>query len=710
MAQIKINVYTPALDLVGIIEDYESASITRSFYEAGQWSVTINKNLPNADLLQKGYYVQFGSDPRDAGKITTVQQNIDEGGKGSQKLVVSGLDLRAMFSQRSVMQINDVDQFYLSDDAETVIKTLISDQCGATCTNSNRVFPNLAVAANQGRGETYTVSAKYTDLYAECATAAIQSLVGWYVSIDHVNKTFIMDCEIGLDRSAAQSVNPLCLFSPDMDSLKSASFVDDVSTFRNLVYVGGDGRGAARVIHTGYDTTEPTGFNRYEMFRDASNVSTPAALNAEAQALLKQYNQTYELDGDVLALSPYVYKEQYNVGDICTVKFGDVNLNVRILDITQSWSWGEYSITSTWGKSINTLSGQISALSTGASRKSSGSEVGTNVSGMKNGVMSYDLSSADHTMDGSECFYNVLEIIGALTANRTFTFYRDSARGYGTKKYTLLICAIANTGTRTITFTTGVGSDLVVEINATHANELYEIFVLSNGNVIGNLQTVKSTIADADEVGGNNSEDSFKWVKWTWTTVKKNFDPRYMSDAYLSPLLCMSLGLPFNKSVTPIAVGTYPYGVAFDGTNIWVANYGSNNVSKINVSTNTVAATVSVGAAPHGVAFDGTNIWVTNYNSGNVSKINVSTNTVAATVSVGTAPVGVAFDGTNIWVANYSSNNVSKINVSTNTVTATVSVGASPIGVAFDGTNIWVANYSSNNVSKINAKTNGVFA
>jgi YVTN family beta-propeller protein len=77
-------------------------------------------------------------------------------------------------------------------------------------------------------------------------------------------------------------------------------------------------------------------------------------------------------------------------------------------------------------------------------------------------------------------------------------------------------------------------------------------------------------------------------------------------------------------------VGTAPVGVAFDGTNIWVANYGGTTVSKINVSTNTVTATVSVGASPIGVAFDGTNIWVANYSSNNVSKINAKTNGVFA--------------------------------------------------------------------------------
>ena len=72
-------------------------------------------------------------------------------------------------------------------------------------------------------------------------------------------------------------------------------------------------------------------------------------------------------------------------------------------------------------------------------------------------------------------------------------------------------------------------------------------------------------------------------------------------------------------------------------------------------------STVSVGTGPAGIAFDGTHIWVTNDSSNNVSKIDISTNQVVATVSVDTNPWGIAFDGTHIWVANWGSNNVSKI-------------------------------------------------
>jgi YVTN family beta-propeller protein len=61
--------------------------------------------------------------------------------------------------------------------------------------------------------------------------------------------------------------------------------------------------------------------------------------------------------------------------------------------------------------------------------------------------------------------------------------------------------------------------------------------------------------------------------------------------------------------------------MAFDGTNIWVANYGTNTVSKLKPNDGTVAGTFPVGGNPIGVAFDGANIWVANAGGNMVTKL-----------------------------------------------------------------------------------------
>src|ERR1700680_3023816 len=66
------------------------------------------------------------------------------------------------------------------------------------------------------------------------------------------------------------------------------------------------------------------------------------------------------------------------------------------------------------------------------------------------------------------------------------------------------------------------------------------------------------------------------------------------------------------NQTTAFAVGVNPEGVAFDGANIWVANNGSNTVTKLRASDGANLGTFAVGGGPEGVAFDGANIWVTN--------------------------------------------------------------------------------------------------
>src|SRR3989304_8020470 len=79
-----------------------------------------------------------------------------------------------------------------------------------------------------------------------------------------------------------------------------------------------------------------------------------------------------------------------------------------------------------------------------------------------------------------------------------------------------------------------------------------------------------------------------------------------------------------HHSSSTFMVGFYPYGVAFDGANIWVTNSGSVSVTKLRASDGMVIGTYAVGFAPRGVAFDGTNIWVVNYDSGTVTKFYTS--------------------------------------------------------------------------------------
>jgi len=116
--------------------------------------------------------------------------------------------------------------------------------------------------------------------------------------------------------------------------------------------------------------------------------------------------------------------------------------------------------------------------------------------------------------------------------------------------------------------------------------------------------------------------------------------------------------------------GTFPIGITIDSIgNIYTANQGSSNVSKITQSgVSTLFA--SVGLTPKGITIDSAeNLYTPNLNNDNVSKVTpLGISTILGSTDI--QPSAIAIDNLgNIYTANQSGNNITKITplgVSTN--------------------------------------------
>ncbi|WP_083918742.1 beta-propeller fold lactonase family protein [Rudaea cellulosilytica] len=170
----------------------------------------------------------------------------------------------------------------------------------------------------------------------------------------------------------------------------------------------------------------------------------------------------------------------------------------------------------------------------------------------------------------------------------------------------------------------------------------------------------------------------------------------------------------------------------------YVANYSSNTVSVVDLSTNqivatvpqtvaattTAAATPGIGVGPLGVAINpaGTRVYVANYGDSTDLKTNgtiavvdsdptsATLNTVIATITVGVRPEIVAVNpaGTAAYVTNSVGNTVSVIDTATNKQTTTIPVPGVPIGVAFtpDGKKAYVTLADKSRVVAIDTTSN----
>lgn len=183
-----------------------------------------------------------------------------------------------------------------------------------------------------------------------------------------------------------------------------------------------------------------------------------------------------------------------------------------------------------------------------------------------------------------------------------------------------------------------------------------------------------------------------------------------------------------------IAVGLQPFAMCEDPHgNVYVANYGDNTVSKIEVPSfkkssataageegqDKVVKTISVSAGPRDLVSDEDGaIWVACYLShkidsrtgadlgGIVSKI--VNDTVVDSITVGLNPAAITCDESNtIWVANSGSNTVSRI-VKSKKI-ADYQVGARPMALVCDSYgNVFTANYDADTVTVIETSTKAI--
>lgn len=167
-----------------------------------------------------------------------------------------------------------------------------------------------------------------------------------------------------------------------------------------------------------------------------------------------------------------------------------------------------------------------------------------------------------------------------------------------------------------------------------------------------------------------------------------------------------------------VAVQRNPIPILYSNGSIWVGNYGSSSISRINPVTNTVTATITsagVLSQPTSLAEDQFgNVWVAcnDYYSGSVSRIDPATNTVTASLYTadGYNAIGIGMGAGEMWVSRNISTGV-YVRFDTTSLAQTYGSGGG-LGYGYnfvdDGTNVWFDNGSACN--KINPATNTVTA
>jgi hypothetical protein len=477
--KIQLNLFkyeNGSFNMIAVIDDYNEISFSRRLYEAGEFTITINQNIPNARLFEIGTFVQFGSDKYDIGEINNITTPIGAEGKGSQNLAITGHDLRYLFKRRVIKNCNANGKWEMTAKGEIVMRSLIRDQCGTNAEAKRRLpIENVIPTSENAIGKEFSISESFSNLYDVLSTVATQSEIGWRIKFE--NGTMTLECYPGNDLSNS------VFFSTEFDSLQDGEFNETTDSFSNAVYIGGKGQGDERDIYEGEDGS-PEGLERFESWDDQSSLTDESEYENEAKSMLAQYGDITTVAGTALAKNPYVYKENYNVGDIIKISFSGKSARTRVLSVTEHWSGrGEYAIEFEFGKPMNNLANQLQLMLRQIQR------AGDN-SSSTDSVRWYTIPT-DTEMPKADVTFDTIGFIGDAGAGATFKLYYNS-NGTGSKTYHVYFKQLAGTGK--LTLTTGVGAvDLVVSVGT------YVMIIYVDEN--GNISTQGSTPVDTVTAG-----------------------------------------------------------------------------------------------------------------------------------------------------------------------------------------------------------------
>jgi YVTN family beta-propeller protein len=217
-----------------------------------------------------------------------------------------------------------------------------------------------------------------------------------------------------------------------------------------------------------------------------------------------------------------------------------------------------------------------------------------------------------------------------------------------------------------------------------------------------------------------------------------------------------------NKVVRTIHAGADPenFDVSPDGTQLFVSNEDTAEVSIVDVASGTVVQSFKMGEQPEGVKVtpDGKFVWVTSEEDGEISVLDLKAGKIVDTFKVGHRPRSIAFlpdgsrayvnaendgdvvivdavkrkmtgaiplgkpgvvkpmalllspDASRLYVSTGRGRQIFAIDTATNTPISSVEVGARPWGLALspDAKTLYSANGPSNDVSVVDLATNSV--
>ncbi len=337
-----IKILDSSLTFVAMIDDFESVVINRKYADIESIVITINTSKKNTEHLKAGNYVFVDDKLNKFFRIYNTKKNLNKEGI---TITATGFSIMQMFKQRITIPATGQATEGYTDTTEAIIKSYINSNCIAS-SDAGMNYSLMDIAPNHGIGSTITDETRYKNLYDEVIRLTTIDDLGIKSTFDIDDKKLVFDVYEGDDKTAGNTAgnNPV-IFSTIFDNILEATIEETQTVIQNYALVGGQGESADRVIQVVND--DETGMERHVFFIDASDLATTDELTSRGQSQLLL--PSYYIDAVINPTAQPKYEADYDIGDLVTVVVDGLQLNTRIVELTETYQGNTFGLNVIFG-------------------------------------------------------------------------------------------------------------------------------------------------------------------------------------------------------------------------------------------------------------------------------------------------------------------------------------------------------------------------
>ncbi len=337
---MEIRVYSPALEFLGVIEDFKSLIWHRKYYEPGKFELYAPGTERNIELLQTGNIVT----KRGSIEAGIIGGHTDEEASASNQITRSGNFLSTLTARRIIKSTVN-----FKGTQEDAMRHMVG---------SVTKIPLLEMGKRKGYEGDVVLQATWKNLQTILTKLAKSAGLGYRVCADFRNKRLLFEVYKGIDHSVLQTENPRVEFSKEYGNLNNITYTYDDTKYRNVFYIGGQGEGEERKIVVLGDAR---GADIRETFIDAKDLKQGELTDVEYEEALLQrgrekredYNIKESIEAEVQNTN-FIYKKDWDLGDIVTTRKKEwgITLNQRVTEVQESYENGAVIIEPTFGDAL----------------------------------------------------------------------------------------------------------------------------------------------------------------------------------------------------------------------------------------------------------------------------------------------------------------------------------------------------------------------